>query len=101
MARNGKLLAVVTGVEYSPPPEERPEGALRFADPSAAAFPRAVHTFDPPDYRSTNAQSGRDMAGGVRSMTGTLVPWESRQPYEDSWEAMNRKRGVIRDEEEV
>lgn len=91
---------MTTGVVWQPPEDERPAGALEFADPATAEFPREVHTFDPPEYRSINSQSGRDMNGGARSVTGRLVPYQSRQPEQDRWAEMNKKRGVTDDEKE-
>jgi hypothetical protein len=98
MAR--RELSVRTGVIFSPPEDERPAGATLFADPATAEFPRSVKTFDPPEYRSVTSQSGRGMNPGVRSITGRLVPYETRQPYQDSWAEMNKKRGVTDEEKE-
>jgi hypothetical protein len=98
LARRG--FSVTTGVVFHPPEDERPAGALEFADPATAEFPREVQTFDPPEYRSINGQSGRHMNGGARSITGRLVPYQSRQAPQDSWAEMNKKRGVIDNEVE-
>lgn len=71
----------VFGVE--PEPDPRPSGSLKFADPSGAAFPSQVHTFNDPHSPGSTGESS-----GVRSM-GRYAP--------DPWQEMNRKRGVVDD----
>lgn len=73
--------------------DARPAGALRFADPSTSEFPRHIHPFNEPhNPRATGEQHG------VRSMTGSLVPWGDHHPG-DAWREMNAKRGVSDDKE--
>jgi hypothetical protein len=78
---------VVVGIEGFES-EQPPAGALRFADPSTAAFPRAIHTLNEP--HSPRASGTND---GIRSLTGEYVPWRDRQTG-DAWAEMNRKRRV-------
>ena len=75
-----------------PEPEEdkRPAGSVMFADPSKAEYPRHLNTFNEP----YNPRATGDLEG-IRSITGRLVPWPSRQYEPDPWESMNRKRGVV------
>ncbi len=76
-------------------PDERPVGALRFADPSTAGMTRQIHTFNDPPSTAIGEQNG------VRSVTGALVPWPSREGVGiDVWAEMNRKRGVYEGEDE-
>ena len=78
-------------VAFEVPVDERPVGAVLFADPSKAEFARHVHTHNWPETHQGN-QFRQD---GVQSITGTMVPYGSRQfVAERPWDAMNRKRGV-------
>lgn len=86
--------------------DTRPAGALRMADPSAAEFPRNIHTFNEP--HSNQAARGSEQ-NGVRTVTGALVPYHDRrgggpeysfgrrESHDAAWSAMNKKRGVSDD----
>jgi hypothetical protein len=91
MARGRRFFGLVAQSEE----DTRPVGAVRFADPSTAEFPRHIHTFNEPHSpRSTGECSG------VRSQTGEYVPWPDRRTDANVWEAMNRKRGVFESEDD-
>lgn len=69
---------------------ERPVGALRFADPAKAGFPRQIQTFNEPHSPNSHGEQH-----GVRSVTGNLVDWYNREGSGvDLWAEMNRKRGT-------
>lgn len=76
-------------------PDPKPVGSLRFADPSAAEFPRHIHTFNEPFSRE-----GVGECHGIDSQTGALVSWDDRHTTKDTWSEMNRKRGVFEGEDE-
>ena len=86
MARRRSVVTVPYPVTFEE--DTRPEGSLRFADPSKAEFPRHIHTFNEPHSNAMGESHG------VRSMTGMLVPWDDRH-VNDPWAVMNRKRGVV------
>jgi len=101
MSRRGKSDRPIHEVEFVP--DERPIGALRYADPSTAEFPRHIHTFNEPySPRSKGANEG------IRSMTGGMVPWHDRHNVDEIsympgkerksdglWAAMARKKGTL------
>ena len=88
----------ILAVSWPEPERDDAPGALQFADPSAARFPRATQEFNPPEYHSRNARPGG--SGRVQSYTGDMVPWGDRYTS-DVHANMNRKRGVSDDEDEA
>ena len=91
MARGHRFFGLVAQSEE----DTRPVGAVRFADPSTAEFPRHIHTFNEPHSRRASGEND-----GIRSQTGEYVPWPDRRTDANLWRAMNAKRGLTDEEDE-
>jgi len=89
MARKRGFFALLGAADV----DERPLGALRYADPSTAEFPRHIHTYNEPFSRRSIGENN-----GIRSVTGSMVPYGDRHTA-DSWAAMERKKGTLEEDD--
>ena len=73
----------------------REKGSVLFADPCTSTFTKAINKPIDPVSHGASKRTPR-----IESMTGNLVPWECRSGLraQDSWAAMNAKRGITSEE---
>ncbi|MGD0968629.1 MAG: hypothetical protein ABR949_10110 [Candidatus Aquilonibacter sp.] len=79
-------------------PEERVLGSVQFADPSTTAMLKVNEGFIGPTSSNTGP---RTAPTNIRPITGREVPWEDRTGAytQDTWAAMNTKRGTVAPED--